>query len=194
MSDLVKAIKQMVKVDCMSEKNLFDKSFYFLHLNVVEKYTQELCRFFPANNEILQIASYLHDISAIRNFDCLATHHIESAKIAADILCNKMNDNEIKLLEDAITNHSMPYNDGSVESMILSNADAMSKLDCPVFWISYAYKRKFNNYNDSVKWYSETVNNTFQMMIPKAREIIGKKFETVKQIIKNESFFFVDDY
>ncbi len=187
MSNLVESIKRLVKNDCCSGSNLLDESFFDLHLAVVEKYSMELCEFFPeANKLVLGLASWLHDLSVIRDYGKLAAHNVESAKIAGELLDGKLDDAGLILLEDAITNHNMPYNDGSAESMILSNADAMSKLDYPVYWISYAYKRRFSKYKEAVKWYEELIRKTYKLLIPEAVNLVKEKYEAAVELIMKE--------
>ncbi len=181
MNDIVEVIKELVKSECKSDKNYLDESIYDFHLRIVEKYCIELCKCFSkANLLVLQIAAYIHDLSAIRNYDLLPVHNKESAKLAKDIFGDKLTSEELQLLEDAIVNHNLPFNNGTIESMILSNADAMSKFECPIYWISYANKRRFTTFKESVNWYGDLIDKVFWMIVPEAKKISEEKYQQAK--------------
>lgn len=182
MYDLLKEIKSAVRSECKLKENFMDDCFYNLHLEKVEKYSLELNRFYPADIEILGLAAYLHDISAIRDYKTIGEHNLVSADIAGEIMAGRLAPAGLVILQDAIRKHSFPVKEGTAESIILSNADAMSKFDCPVYWISYAYKRRFGTYNESADWYMSLIGKTYDLMLPEAREIIDRKYILIKEM------------
>ena len=186
MSELLQTLKEMVKKDCQAPANRLDAAFYDLHLVPVEKHALKLCRHVSADKELVSLAAYLHDLAVIRDYSCLAAHHLAGAELAGELLKNNLPAHKLAVLQEAISNHNLPCNNASGESLALSNADAMSKLDAPFFWIAYAYKHKFQNFSASVHWYRELVTSTYAMLIDSAQAMIKDKYEVVLNFIENE--------
>jgi len=181
-------IKQIMAEECTKEYNLLDPSFYFEHLAVVEKYSLALASVCDADIELVSIASYIHDISAVRDFPSMAEHHIKGATIARQILAGLLPESDIEKICDAIAHHNFPVKEGNPEAIVLSNADSMSKFDSPFFWIAYAHKRKCGSFKEAVIWYKTLLDKTWELMIPEAKDIIDTQRDAVNVLLESGHF------
>jgi hypothetical protein len=176
-------IKEHLLAQCEAETNMMDRSYYRFHISFVEEYALGLASFFGARKELVRLAALTHDLGAISDYANLAAHHLVGADIAASLLAGKIPDGDIEIIADAIRNHNAPIRSGSPEAVTLSHADALSKFDAPVYWILYAWKRKFSTIDESLSWYSALLSSTYALMDPEARHLVDEKYDRVKLLL-----------
>ena len=176
-------MRQYVLERCSAQSNMMSGSYYDVHLRFVEDYALRIAPHFGANQGLVRIAALSHDLGAITDYAALAQHHMTGADIASKLLEGKIPDGDIAVIADAIRHHNMPVRTGSPEAIALSHADGLSKFDSPVYWICYAWKRKFDSFEESVKWYEALLANTYAAMDPEVRKLIDGKYEAAKRII-----------
>ena len=181
-------IKQLMANECIQEYNLLDPAFFHEHLAVVEKYSLALAPVCGADRELVTIASYIHDVSAVRDFSSISEHHIKGACLARKILASLIPKSDTEKICDAITHHNFPVKEGIAETIVLSHADAMSKFDSPFFWIAYAYKRKCNSFTESVMWYRTMLEKTWDLMIPDAQDLVRDKRDSIIDLLESGHF------
>ena len=188
---MMKKIEDHVKQTCEKKENLLSNHFYHEHLDVVSEYAKKLCIQLSGDQEIVQIASYLHDISAILDFKTLPTHHEDSANIAEELLVqNSYNSSKTAQVKQCILNHTTPIsidNASSVEEVCLSNADAISQIIRPTYWLYFAYNVLSLDYPKAKAWYINKINNNWEALIEPAKTLIEEKYIAVKRAL-DDSF------
>lgn len=103
------------------------------HIIPVVKISIEMAKKLNADEEVVEISAYLHDITRITGDK--ENHHISGAKYAREFLEKYEFDNEkIKLIERCIKNHrgSINGNRETIEEKIISTADAISHIEYPL--------------------------------------------------------------
>ena len=176
-------MEQYVRTCCSTPTNMMSGSYYDVHIRFVEDYALKIAPHFGAAPGLVRIAAITHDLGAITDYPALAQHHLTGADITSKLLEGKIPDSGIAVIADAIRNHNMPVRTGSPEAIALSHADGLSKFDSPVYWICYAWKRKFDSFGESVKWYESLLAACYAAMDPEVRKLVDGKYEAAKEII-----------
>ncbi len=133
-----------------------DPAHDFEHIMRVYKNAEKLCKKEKANKKLVLTAVLLHDlINFPKNDKRSKTSSIKSAQEARKILQNyNFSSNEIKIISDAIRDHSFSRNKtpSSLEGKILQDSDRLDALGAigiaRVFAVSGAEKRPFYNNDD----------------------------------------------
>jgi uncharacterized protein len=179
-------IRSLVKKACENPENVFSPDFFDEHLLVVEKYGKELCDILKGDSEIVSLSSYLHDISAVFDIKTIATHNVNSSEIAGDMLNQHGYPLEkIEKVKNSILKHSSPLKigEGSIEEICLSNADAISQIVNPSYWLFFAFKIRSMSFTEGKKWYLAKVESNWNSIIEPAREIVENRYMIVKEAL-----------
>ena len=176
-------MEQYVRTCCSTPTNMMSGSYYDVHIRFVEDYALKIAPHFGAAPGLVRIAAITHDLGAITDYPALAQHHLTGADITSKLLEGKIPDSGIAVIADAIRNHNMPVRTGSPEAIALSHADGLSKFDSPVYWICYAWKRKFDSFGESVKWYENLLVSVYQLLAPEERTLINEKHEGIHALL-----------
>ena len=183
---MTEIMKNYAKELCEKPENILTPHFFTEHLLIVAEYGDKLSAILNGKTEIVTIAAYLHDISAVIDFKTLPTHNEKSADIAENILQQHNYDKStIGQIKKCILNHITPLgiNDGSVEDICLSNADAISQIVNPSFWLYFAFKILSLDFNDARKWYLNKIESSWNLLIEPAKKLIEEKYVLVKRIV-----------
>jgi len=184
---LIETIKDYVAGECNSSKNAFGPAFFEEHLAVVVGYAKRLGEALGADLEIIELAGWLHDLSAIQDFSVLPRHPAASAEIARAILRDKGYPAErIERVAACVASHSAPVQigGGSIEQVCVSNADAMSQIVKPAYWFYYVFKVRQFGFADGRDWLRQRVENNWAALIPQARTLIEKPYLQVGECLR----------
>jgi hypothetical protein len=121
---ITEAVREYTFNECNSSKNAFGPAFFEQHLSVVVEYEKRLGGTVGADLEIIDLAAWLHDLSAVQDFAALPKHPILSAEIARRVLQeNHYPPERIERVPKCIVSHSSPIQlgGGTVEEVCLSN-------------------------------------------------------------------------
>ena len=136
-------IREYVFNECNSSKNAFGRAFFEQHLSVVVEYARTLGKTLDADLEIVELAAWLHDIAAVQDVAALRRHPALSAEIARKMLLEKGYPSErTQRVAACIASHSAPVQigGGRPEEVCVSNADAMSQVVRPAYWLYFAFR------------------------------------------------------
>lgn len=171
-------VKEFVKHECNQKENVFGSAFFEQHIMIVKDYACRLADILGADREIVEISAYLHDISAVMDINTLS-HHSELSSVTADaILKDKSYDSDkIEAVKKVIKSHSVPIKlgEGTLEEVCLSNADAISQIVNPSYWLFFAFSVKKMGYEQGIEWYSQKVKANMDSLIEQAKNLIDKK-------------------
>jgi predicted hydrolase (HD superfamily) len=177
-------IKQQIEKECKELKKAPDW-FFDKHLLGVEKMARELLKKLPeANEEIVMLGVWLHDLERIRDID--GEHAkmgaIESEKVLKEYDYNK---ETIEAVKKIILTHScdsdlMPE---SIEGKILASADALSHF-INDFYINIAVLGQRNT-EEFKKYALDKLNRDCNKKIQFdfAKEMIQERYDTIKKFI-----------
>jgi uncharacterized protein len=131
MTQIIEEIKRYVEEECKKSTSKYGYEIFICHFIPVVEYSRDLAKNFSnVDFEVLEIASWLHDIGSV--ILGRENHHITGAEIAG----NKLRElgypeekiNKVKL---CILSHrgSKDIARASIEEQILADADALSAFD-----------------------------------------------------------------
>ena len=179
--------KELIRLKCLSPDNRFGTYFFNQHILLVERFALHLCGKLGADRDTVLTAVYFHDIAAITDFSSLAEHPRRGAEMAGDILARDGHDRGwIDSVKRCIETHSVPLalDAGSPEQVCLSNADALSHVANPLYWLYYAFNVRGFDYPAGRKWYGERVNSVWEKLIEPAREMGENHYRFALDLLK----------
>jgi uncharacterized protein len=182
-------MRTLIKDICSHGTGPFDTVFFEKHTSVMAQIADTLAQEYHADREIVTLAAYLHDISAIEDYASVARHHILGGERAEEILsalgCPA---EKIKAVRQCIFSHSAPVvsGQGTVEEVCISNADAASQILMPGYWLHYAFAVKQMDYTSGLKWYVEKIDSHFSGMTDEARAIVAEAYHAEKILFSRE--------
>lgn len=181
------AIIDSVREACRQDGNIFGPAFFDQHIVVVSGLAALLARQLGADESAVRIAAYLHDLSAVRNPATLPTHARDSASLARELLAaHKFSADVQALVADAIEAHSEPLAVGaaSPEAVCLSNADALSRILRPAYWLYFAYRVRKLDFDAGRQWLLSLLERQWLMLIEPARALAGRQYDEALSILR----------
>ncbi len=178
---------------CTQPANRFGPDFFEEHLLVVERFALKLAELFHADREIARAAALLHDMAAIRDFSCLPNHAEKGAEEIASLLSSHrpaggfgFDTEHISRIAVCVREHSSPRRSGetTVESVCVSNADAMSQITRPFYWFHYARTLKCLTHRDAIEWYRALVCRNWSNLVDEARSLIEGEYMAVEVMLR----------
>ncbi len=185
---IVEAIRKYVAGACTSDRNTFGPAFFEQHLLVVRDYGGLLAKTLGGEAEIVELAAYLHDIAAVQDIAALPKHPALSAEIARKVLQdNGYPAERIERVAKCILSHAAPIQigSGSLEEVCLSNADAMSQITRPAYWLYFAFRVRQLGFAEGTEWLRQRVENNWAALIPPARAVIDGEYRRVREVLKS---------
>ncbi len=173
--------------ECRSDKNAFGPAFFEQHLSVVVEYAERLGEALGADLEIVELAAWLHDIAAVQDVAALPRHPALSAEVARKVLREKGYPAErTGRVAACIASHAAPVQvgSGSTEEVCVSNADAMSQIVRPAYWLYFAFRVRRLDFAEGRDWLRQRVENNWAALIPPARTIIEKEYHQVAEFLR----------
>jgi len=153
------------------------------HVESTVKYALQLAKQFGADEEVVEISAWLHDIRKMRGSG--EKHHVYGAKDAAKLLREiGYNPDVIEKVRRCILTHSTDkkYPPKSLEEKILASADALSHFDSFPSMVESAYRHAEP---DGVnEWLLEKYAQTYEKMMPYARRMARPKYNAIKLLLR----------
>ncbi len=183
----INQIKNLVKNGCLN-LGFVDNWFFSVHLLAVEKFAKELLKKLPmANEEVVLLGVWLHDLQRIRG---KKGDHAEQGAIEAEKVLRqfKYSEEVISHLKEMILSHrcdSKPF-PKTLEGKILASADAMSHY-VNDFYLTIATtgKRDTKGFKG---WALEKLDRDYNKKIAFgfARKMIVKRHKVLKEVFTME--------
>jgi hypothetical protein len=85
-----------------------------------------------------------------------------------------------------IASHATPVQvgGGSTEDVCVSNADAMSQIVRPAYWLYFAFRVRQLGFAEGRDWLRQRVENNWATLIPPAQIIIEKEYHQVAEFLR----------
>jgi uncharacterized protein len=190
MDMLKEQMRTLIKDVCSRGTGPFDDDFFNKHINVVAQIADTLAQTFHADREIVALAAYLHDISAIEDYAKVSNHHILGGERAGEILSAQGYPAEkIAAVRRCIFSHSAPVppGQGTMEEVCVSNADAASQILMPGYWLRYAFTAKRFSYEQGLAWYTKAIDSHWNSMAEEAKAIVAEAYHAEKILFTREA-------
>jgi putative nucleotidyltransferase with HDIG domain len=183
---IVDQIQKFVETESRSPSSKYGYGPYKYHFAVVVEYAQELAKELGADEEIVTLAAWLHDIGSI--VYGRKDHHITSAKIAKNEL-KKLGypADKIEHIKKCILNHrgSQKNNHQSLESQIIAEADALSNFNniSGIFMATYVYEGCQDQGKAAQIVMQKIENKWNQLHFAKSKKLARSKYEAIKLLL-----------
>ncbi len=176
--NIIEKIKEIVR----KEADDWDWNY---HIPIVVKYSKILAKKMGADEEVVEIAAWLHDITRLNGGD--ETHHITGPVEAERILKGLgYPQDKIERIKHCINSHrgSQSIKRETVEAECVASADAMCHFDTivPLFYLNMV--KHSRDIEETRNWMKDKVERSWKKIIPEAREIVKDKYEAAKLILE----------
>ncbi len=179
---MIGKIREIVLGFCSGNDWMWDA-----HVKSVVKYSKLLAVKMKADEEICEVAAWLHDIYQVR--ECVKKdHHLRSAEEAVDILKGFGYDEEkIERVRQCILTHSAGSEDmpDSIEAKIVMVADALSHFDNFLRLTYIVYNIRGQSFEDGKEWlvakYKQCIEKV--SLIPEARDMVEEKHKAILAVL-----------
>lgn len=183
-NELVEKVRLFVEEECKKPTSKYGYEPYHFHFVPVHNYAKRLAEELGADIEVVEIATWMHDIGSI--IYGRENHHITGAQIAEEKLKEWGYASEkIKMIKHCINSHrgSQSICRESKEAEILAEADAMSHLDMisDLFMVAYVTEQKSREEGrNSVR---QKIINSYNKLSSNAKEIIKPKYDAAMLLL-----------
>jgi uncharacterized protein len=184
---VVEIAREHMRAACAAPENAFGEAFFTEHILVMHDCALLLAEHYGADREIVELAAFLHDIAAVRDFSSLPRHPERGAELAADLLAQHGYPAErIERVAQCIRAHSTPQDPAEVpvEVVCISHADAMAQIARPVYWLWYAFTVRKLGYEQGRQWYRERVESHWQTLDAPAKEALEAHHRLVRALLQ----------
>ena len=182
MNGIIEKVRQFVEAECRKPTSKYGFEPYEYHFAQVVKYAKQLAREYGADEEIIEISAWLHDIGSI--MVGRADHHLTGAKIAEEKLKEfGYPEEKIALVKNCILHHrgSQKMELETLEEQIVAEADAMSAFDNIVGVFKAALVYENLTQGEALKSVSKKLESKWkQLKFEKSKEIIRPKYDAFK--------------
>ena len=172
-------IREFAYGACQRRENVLTASFFDWHLAVVAEYAGRLAAHLSADAEIVQLAAYLHDISAVFDFTTMPNHRKLSAQFATrELLERGYPRDRACIVARAIASHSdpLPIGSASPEEICISNADAVARIVRPAYWLYFASEIRKYGFEDGRRWLRSLIERQWSALIEPAKQLVGERY------------------
>lgn len=183
----LEAIRDLVRSECARDSNPFGPAFFDQHLETVVRYGRALADRLGADAQVVELAGYLHDLAAVRDLATVPTHHLDGARLARELLRahgwpRAVADPVCRCIES----HSAPVTmgQGTLEEVCVSNADVMSHLARPAYWLFYLYRVRGMSYAQGLSWLQTRVERLWSGLTEEARGLVATEHAAAVRLLE----------
>jgi putative nucleotidyltransferase with HDIG domain len=179
-------IREFVYRACRRNENVLGPAFFDQHLEVVASCAAALAGSLGADAEIVELAAYLHDISAICDFTTVPEHPRLSAELASRTLLERGYAAEsVARVAHSIASHSDPLPIGSAppEDVCISNADALARILRPAYWLYFAFAVRTSGFAEGRQWLRSLLEKQWLQMVEPAKRLAGEQYGIALDIL-----------
>ena len=184
---VVEEVKKYVKEEAEKETNPFTIDIYYTHIVPMVGYSKKLAKKLDADEEIVEIAAWLHDIGSLKGE--YENHHIAGAKYAEEFL-KKLNypTEKIEKIKHCIISHrgSLKIKRETIEAECIASADGMSHFYNISSLFNLALVIKKMGVEETRTFSKNKLQRLWDKMIPEAKEIVKEKYEAAMLLLNEE--------
>ena len=139
-----------------------------------------------ADLEVVELAAYLHDISAVFDPASMPNHPRQSADLATQILLERgYPEGRAREVARSIASQSdpLPVGSASPEAVCLSNADAAARILRPAYWIYFVFGIRKYGFEEGRQWLRELIEKQWRVLIEPAKELVGNQYGVTLELL-----------
>lgn len=183
--DIISYLEKEIKDRCDKETNFFGVGAFY-HIKAVVDNAIILAKEYGGDIEVVTIASWLHDIASVTDYNLYEEHHIHGAQIAKDVLSEfKYDPKKIELVQKCILNHrgSKLKEKQSIEELCVADADAISHFDSISSLFYLAYVRRKLNIEEGRLFVKNKLERSYNKLSKKSKEVYKEKYLETMNIL-----------
>jgi len=145
-----------------------------------------LAREYNADEEIVMIASWLHDIASITDYALYEEHHIHGAEMARPMLeAFGYEEEKILHVQECIRCHrgSRRMEMPTVEALCIADADAISHFDSVPSLLYLAYVQKGMAMDEGIAFVRGKLERSYAKLSDRSKEVYRDKYAQVMAVL-----------
>lgn len=177
----------MVENDCRADENIYGYGIWSHHIKPMLSITKELASTYDADEEIVIIATLLHDLAGIKDASKAQQHHIYGAMEAEKILKSyNYPADRIELVKNCIINHRGSVNNpkGSIEEICVADSDAMAHIQELSSLFYLVYKEMKLSIEEGTAFIKNKINRDWDKMSDRSKRIFEDRYLAVVNILR----------
>jgi uncharacterized protein len=179
--NIIDKVKGLVEKECKSRSHFTE--FFTCHILPVVKFSEILAKKIGADEEIVIISAFLHDIAIIRGEGRKNHAHLGSED--ADLILRGLDypKEKIKLICKCIMAHSSGDN-SLLEAKCLYWADMMAEITELPYLFAISFVRSNNNYEEAMEKVKEKVTENWSALPDIVKELISPEYQAITKFLK----------
>lgn len=185
-TDIIDFLEKDILSRCQNPANQFGIGCYG-HIESVAKNGTLLAHRFGADEEVVLIAAWLHDIASITDASLYELHHIHGAEMAGEILSRfDYPAEKIELVQACIKNHrgSVASTKLTREEQCVADADAISHFDQIPSLLYLAYVTKGLNLVEGKQFVRDKLERSFRKLSDESKRFYAGKYQAAIELLK----------
>ena len=177
--DIIEYLQSEIKRRCDLPSNFFGMGCFY-HIKAVVDNAVMLAKQFGADEEIVTIAAWLHDIASITDYNLYEEHHIHGTEMAKEILETYDYDKEkIAQVQSCVLNHrgSISGERLSLEELCVADADAISHFDSVPSLLYLAYVERKMDIGECISFVKQKLERSYNKLSDRSKEIYRTKYQ-----------------
>lgn len=183
--DIIEYLQSEIKRRCELPSNFFGMGCFY-HIKAVVNNAVMFAKQFGANEEIVIIAAWLHDVASITDYNLYEEHHIHGAEMAKEIL-EKFDYDKKKIaqVQSCVLNHrgSISGERLSIEELCVADADAISHFDNVPSLLYLAYVKRNLGIDEGREFVKAKLIRSYEKLSEESKNFYREKFEQVMNVL-----------
>lgn len=185
--DILQYLQSEVYARCKSPENVFGIGVY-KHIAAVVKNGKLLSDQYGADEEIVMISAWLHDIASVTDYSLYEKHHIYGAEIAREILEDfSYDESKISLVQRCIQNHRGSINSERSTIEEICVADAIFHFDNIPSLLYLAYVKRNMDLEAGVTFVKKKLQRSYSKLSVPSQNIYKEKYEYAMEMLSGEA-------
>ncbi len=183
--DIIDYLQSEIKRRCELSSNFFGMGCFY-HIKAVVDNAVMLAKQFGADEEIVIIAAWLHDVASITDYNLYEEHHMHGAEMAKEILEKFDYDKEkIAQVQSCVLNHrgSKLVERLSIEELCVADADAISHFDNVPSLLYLAYVKRNLGINEGKEFVKAKLIRSYEKLSVEGKNFYREKYEQVMNVL-----------
>lgn len=183
--DIIEYLQSEIKRRCELPSNFFGMGCFY-HIRAVVDNAAMLAKQFGADEEIVIIAAWLHDIASITDYNLYEEHHIHGAEMAKEILEKFDYDKEkIAQVQSCVLNHrgSISGERLSLEELCVADADAISHFDNVPSLLYVANVKRNLGIDEGREFVKAKLIRSYEKLSEESKTFYREKFDQVINVL-----------
>lgn len=184
--DIIRYLIEEIYIRCRKEQNRFGIGIY-AHIAAVAKNAALLAQKYGADEEIVTIAEWLHDIASITDYALYEEHHVNGARIARFMLEDfGYEEEKILRVQECIRCHrgSRRIDMPSLEALCVADADAIFHFDSVPSLLYLAYVQKGMTMEEGIAFVRGKLERSYAKLYDRSKEVYREKYERVMSVVE----------